>query len=121
MERITVFHKALLDIMAEIAQDYSQGDTDGTSQEQPNVQFHQIVDEKTHRYELVAVGWLPKNERVFNVFFQADIINHKIWIQEDNNEYSIAERLVDRGIRKKDIVLAYYPEFHRQHTEYAVA
>jgi XisI protein len=114
MERITVFHKALLDIMVEISQDYQ-------SNENAEVKFHQIVDEKNHRYELVAVGWLPKSERVFNVFFQADIINNKIWIQEDNNEYSIAEQLVDRGIRKKDIVLAYYPEFHRQLTEYAVA
>ena len=60
-------------------------------------------------------------ERVFNVFFQADIIQDKVWIQSDNNEYSIAERLVDRGVAKKNIVLAYYPEFHREHTEYAVS
>ena len=65
--------------------------------------------------------WMNRNERVFNVFFQADIIQDKIWIQADNNEYSIAERLVDKGITKKNIVLAYYPEFHREYTEYAVS
>ena len=64
---------------------------------------------------------MKRNERVFNVFFQADIIQDKIWIQADNNEYSITERLVDKGITKKNIVLAYYPEFHREYTEYAVS
>ena len=64
---------------------------------------------------------MNRNERVFNVFFQADIIQDKIWIQADNNEYSITERLVDKGITKKNIVLAYYPEFHREYTEYAVS
>jgi XisI protein len=48
-----------------------------------------------------------------------DIINDKIWIQNDNLEYSVAERLVDRGIAKKDIVLAYFSPSHRAFTEYA--
>ena len=115
MERINVFDKALRSVIEEIINEY-KGDVD-----YPNVQFHSIVDEKHYRYELIAVGWMNRHERVFNVFFQADIIDNKIWIQADNNEYSIAERLVDNGIAKKDIVLAYYPEFHREHTEYAVS
>jgi hypothetical protein len=50
-----------------------------------------------------------------------EIIGGKIWVQEDKMEDSIAEMLVEKGISKKDIVLAYFPEFHRQFTEYAVA
>jgi XisI protein len=42
-------------------------------------------------------------------------------IQNDNLEYSVAERLVDRGISKKDIVLAYFSPSHRAFTEYAAA
>ena len=114
MERIANYDKALRSVIEEIIEKY-KGDND-----YPNVQFHPIIDEKNNRYELVAVGWMNRNERVFNVFFQADIIQDKVWIQADNNEYSIAERLVDKGVAKKYIVLAYYPEFHREHTEYAV-
>ena len=36
-------------------------------------------------------------------------------------EYSIAERLVEKGIPKKEIVLAYFPDYHRVYTEYAVS
>ena len=114
MERLKKFHKALTDVMEEIEREFFNSDY-------PDVQFHPIIDEKHHRYQLLAVGWLDKNNRVFNVFFQADILKNKIWIQTDNNEYSVAERLVEKGISKKDIVLAYYPEYHRQYTDYAVA
>lgn len=115
MERINRYDKALKAVIDDIIKEYK------ANNDYPNVHFHPIIDEKNHRYELVAVGWMNHNERVFNIFFQADIISDKIWIQEDNNEYSIAERLVDKGIHKKYIVLAYYPEWHRQHTEFAVS
>jgi hypothetical protein len=55
------------------------------------------------------------------MLFHLDIIGDKIWVQEDKMEHSIAEMLVEKGISKKDIVLAYFPEYHRQMTEYAVA
>jgi hypothetical protein len=42
-------------------------------------------------------------------------------VQEDKMEDSVAEMLVEKGVSKKDIVLAYFPDFHRQYTEYAVS
>ncbi|MCB9265020.1 MAG: XisI protein [Lewinellaceae bacterium] len=39
-------------------------------------------------------------------------------MQEDKMEYSIDEMLVEHGVSKKDIVLAYFPDYHRKHTEY---
>ena len=97
MERLKKFQKALTAVMSDIEKEFSNA-------ENSNVQFHQLIDEKHHRYQLLAVGWLDNNDRVFNIFFQADIANDKIWMQVDNNEYSVAERLVDKGISKKDIV-----------------
>ena len=42
------------------------------------------------------------------------------WVQEDKMEYSITERLVEKGVSKKDIVIGYFPDYHRPYTEYAV-
>ena len=114
MERLKKFQKVLTTVMEDIEKEFSNS-------EDKNVEFHPLIDEKHHRYQLMAVGWMGNSDRVFNIFFQADILNDKIWLQVDNNEYSVAERLVDKGISKKDIVLAYYPEYHRKFTEYAVA
>ena len=46
---------------------------------------------------------------------------NKIWIQEDNTEDGLAALLAEKGIAKKEVVLAYFPEYHRKYTEYAVA
>jgi hypothetical protein len=86
----------------------------------PEVEYQLITDEKHDKYQLLAIGW-EKHERIYQVIFQADIIKGKIWIQEDNTEDGFANLLLEKGIDKKDIVLAYYPDYHRQFTEFAVA
>lgn len=86
----------------------------------PNVEYHLLTDSEHDKYQLQAVGW-DQNERIYYVIFQADIIDGKIWIQEDNTEDGFANLLLEKGVHKKDIVLAYYPDYHRQYTEFAVA
>jgi hypothetical protein len=49
-----------------------------------------------------------------------NIINNKIWIQRDGTEYGIANELVNAGIPKNQIVLAFQPTDIRQYTEFAV-
>ncbi|MEH2378129.1 MAG: element excision factor XisI family protein [Nostoc sp.] len=49
-----------------------------------------------------------------------DIINDKIWIQRDGTEYGMANELVNAGIPKNKIILAFQPADIRQYTEFAV-
>jgi len=49
-----------------------------------------------------------------------DIINGKIWIQQDGTEVGIANKLVDLGVPKQDIVLGLDPPVMRQYTDFAV-
>lgn len=84
-----------------------------------HLQFEAIMDTEGNHYQIIALGW-EGSHRVFNLLFHLDIIDHKIWVQEDKMENSIAEILVEHGVSKKDIVLAYFPDYHRQYTEYAV-
>ena len=85
-----------------------------------NIDFQPIIDDKGKHFQLIAVGWEGK-QRVFNLLFHLDIIGEKIWIQADKMEDSVAEVLVEKGVSKKEIVLAYFPDYHRAYTEYAVA
>ncbi|MGB3534591.1 MAG: element excision factor XisI family protein [Microcoleaceae cyanobacterium] len=49
-----------------------------------------------------------------------DIINGKIYIQQNNTEQDIAPILVEFGVPKEDIVIGFHSPFKRQFTEYAV-
>jgi hypothetical protein len=113
MERINFLRNSIIDAMTGYA-DYLAGAN------LPKVEYQLLGDEKHDRYQLLAIGW-EKSERIYYVIFHADIINGKIWIQEDNTEDGFANLLIEKGVSKKDIVLAYYPDYHRQYTEFAVA
>jgi hypothetical protein len=43
------------------------------------------------------------------------------WIEKDNTEDGVAPELVEAGIPKSQIVLAFRPPEVRKHTDYAVA
>ena len=116
MDRVARFQRTILSIM----QEYADARTDSSVQADTQVAYRTVVDEKHQRYQLILVGW-QKRERIYHVLFHVEIINNKIWIEEDNSEDSFAEMLVEKGIAKKDIVLGYFSTFHRQHTEYAAA
>jgi XisI protein len=85
----------------------------------PKVEYSVLTDEQRNRYQLLAIGW-DQQERVFTIIFHADIINNHIWIQEDNTEIGFATLLVEQGVPQSEIVLAYYPEYHRKYTDFAV-
>jgi len=83
------------------------------------VEAEAIFDPMRDRYQVVHVGWSNKR-RVYGCILHLDIKNEKIWIQHDGTEGGIANELVERGVPKEDIVLAFQSPFKRQFTEFAV-
>jgi len=79
-----------------------------------------IFDRQRSRFVLVTLGW-DDDERVHHPLVHIDIVGDKLWLQTDNTEHGIAPELVEAGIPKSSIVLAFRPPEVRKHTEYAVA
>jgi hypothetical protein len=78
-----------------------------------------IFDTERDDYQLVYVGWRGA-KRLYGVVLYIDIIDGKIWIQQDGTEVGIANKLVELGVPKQDIVLGFDPPMMRQYTEFAV-
>lgn len=83
------------------------------------IQAQTIFDSENDHYQLVYVGWRD-SKRVYGVILHADILNGKIWIQQDGTEIGLANELVELGVPKQDIVLAFDPPNLRQYTEFAI-
>lgn len=79
-----------------------------------------IFDRVRGRFVLMTLGW-DDDERVHHPLVHIDLIEGKLWIQADHTEHGVAPELVEAGIPKSDIVLAFRPPEVRQHTDYAVA
>ena len=84
------------------------------------VAIETIFDTERHHYLLVQVGW-SNGHWVYGCPIHLDLIDGKIYIQQNNTEISIAERLVELGVPKNRIVIGFHSPFKRQFTEYAVS
>lgn len=83
------------------------------------IQAELIFDTERDRYQLVYVGW-RNSRRLYGVVLHVDIIDGKIWVQQDGTEVGIANKLVELGVPKEDIVLGIDPPDMRHYTDFAV-
>lgn len=110
MDTLTQYRQHLKDLLQERAQlVWDQ-----------NIQAQTLFDVEHDHYQLIYVGW-RNSERIYVVILHADIINNKIWIQQDGTEVGLANQLVELGVPKSDIVLAFDPPNFRKYTDFAIA
>jgi XisI protein len=83
------------------------------------VEMQTLFDTQHDHYQLTYVGWRG-DQREFGCVLHLDIKEGKIWIQHDGTEVGIANQLVELGVPKEDIVLAFHAPFMRQFTSFAV-
>ncbi|MCY7384812.1 MAG: XisI protein [Microcoleus sp. CAN_BIN18] len=87
---------------------------------QRNAQEYEVqtlFDSEQDHYQLLYVGWRG-NKRDFGCILHLDIKGEKIWIQHDGTEVGIANQLVELGVPKEDIVLAFHEPEVRQFTDF---
>lgn len=78
-----------------------------------------VFDTERDHYQLLYVGWRG-NKREFGCILHLDIKGGKIWIQHDGTEVGIANQLVELGVPKQDIVLAFHEPAVRQFTGFGI-
>ncbi|HBB30343.1 MAG TPA: XisI protein [Cyanobacteria bacterium UBA8803] len=76
-----------------------------------------VFDGEQDRYLLLYVGWIGY-KRHFGCTLAVEIKDGKIWIQHDGTEEGLANRLVEMGVPKQDIVLAFHEPEIRQYTDF---
>jgi hypothetical protein len=85
-----------------------------------DIETEVIFDDASDHYELIHTGWTPMT-RVHGAVIHIDIRNGKIILQHDGTPDAIAEILVERGVPRDRIVLAFKPPEMRPDTGFAVA
>ena len=111
MDKLDTYRQILQSIVEKHAQYKISGD---------KLEAIPVCDTIHDNYMLLDIGW-SKSGRVHGVVFHLRIRDGKIWVEEDGIEYGIAQDLLDAGIPKEDIVLAFYRPDRRALTDFAVA
>ena len=113
MDKLNRYRKLIQQILSErIAFDNQQA-TEG-------VEHFLIADEKNDHYVWFNLGW-HERKRIKSITVYVRICNKKFWIEEDLTEEGIANVLVEEGVPKEDIVLAFHAPEMRPYTDFAAA
>ncbi|HWY86894.1 MAG TPA: XisI protein [Gemmataceae bacterium] len=111
MDTISAYREAVERVLTVYTQiPYSRGE----------LRCEALFDREHDRYALMTLGW-QAGKRVHFPLVHIDIVGGKVWIEKDNTEDGVATELVQAGIPKTQIVLAFRSPEMRKHTEYAVA
>jgi XisI protein len=84
------------------------------------IQIQTVFDREQDHYLLMLVGW-EGIRREHGCLVHVDLIDGKFWIQRDGTERGIAQELLDTGVPKDRIVLAFRSPAKRLLTDFAVA
>ncbi|MEH2072301.1 MAG: XisI protein [Nostoc sp.] len=82
------------------------------------IETQAILDTERDHYLLLHTGW-RNNHRTHGCSIHLDIKDGKIWIQHDGTEVGITTLLLEQGVPREDIVLAFHSPYMRQFTEFA--
>jgi hypothetical protein len=85
-----------------------------------DVSSYVIVSQDRNHFMLMHEGW-EDQRRVHGCVVHAEIRNGKIWIHYDGIEDGITPELLEAGIPKDHIVLAFQPPAVRPQTGFAIA
>jgi hypothetical protein len=111
MDKLTTYREAVRKLLAELA---------GTKPSNATaVETLCVFDADTDQFLVLSVGW-DGGERIHTPLVHVRLRNNKVWIEENNTDMRIAQRLVEAGIPRDDIVLGLQPPEMRRYTEYAV-
>ncbi len=80
------------------------------SQFQPangDIQTHAVCDRETDEFMVIDSGWNEKGRRIYDVVLHFRLQDGIVHVERDNTDAEVVRELLDSGINKDDLILAY--------------
>ena len=112
MDKVKKYQKIILDIL----KDYEKVRYSNLQ----NAENRLIADKENHRYQVITIGW-DGRKFIHDCPLHFDIIDGKIWVQQNMTEIDLETIFREHGVPKSDIVLGFLSPKMREYSDYAVA
>ncbi len=70
------------------------------------IELETVFDADKDRYIVVFAGW-SNDDRIYGPLAHIDIIDGKLWVQRDGTAEGLPILLMEKGVPKEQIVMAY--------------
>lgn len=72
-----------------------------------NIKTHAVCDTQNDDYMVVDSGWNEKGRRIYDVVIHFRLQDDQVMVERDNTDAEVVRELIEDGIAKDDITLAY--------------
>jgi hypothetical protein len=110
MDQLTHYQNLIKQVLSHYSQSNSHSN---------NLEIQTLFNDEQNDYQILCLGW-HDDDRIHRCLIHIQIKHQKIWIEQDETEVGIANELVEAGVPKADMVLAYQAPYLRYLTEFAV-
>ena len=111
-DKVTHYRQIVLDWLEEFAK--------GKPANLSEVEQQILADEARGHYALITVGF-QGDRHVYLPLFHFDLKpDGKLYLQRNETDRLIADELIEKGVAREDIVLAFHPPELRVHTGFGV-
>lgn len=85
-----------------------------------NIETQAICDKSKDEYLVMDIGWNEKEHRVHDVVLHFRLHDNKVYIERDITDAEVVKELIDAGIQKDDIAIAFTSPKIQPLTEFAL-
>jgi XisI protein len=107
------YRNIILDVLGEIVDRFQ-------NTPQPTIRSVPVFDEAHNQYQILDIGWDGSGDRIFQPIIHVELLNGKIWIQENATDIDLAKEFLEWGADASDIVLGMHSPSLRRFSEYAI-
>jgi hypothetical protein len=72
-----------------------------------NIQTHAVCDRETDEFMVIDSGWNEKGRRIYDVVLHFRLQEGNVYVERDNTDAEVVRELIENGIDKENIILAY--------------
>jgi len=106
------YKKIAKNILTEIFEHYTKSSND--------LSYQLVIDDKSSNFLLISDGWIDES-RFYGILIHIQIKDDgRLWLHDDNTDLIVVDRLLEKGIPKKDIVIGWHSPSMRPDTEFAI-
>jgi hypothetical protein len=106
MEKVNRYRRIVLDLIDKY-----------TDYHPDHIDVFKVIDPERDHYLLMHDGFW-NGWRYYGCLLHLDLQDGKVWIRHDGVEGGVAEELVERGVAREDVVLAFHPPHLRYRSDF---
>ncbi len=71
------------------------------------IETHAVCDREQDEFMVIDSGWNEKGRRIYDVVLHFRLQDGTVYVERDNTDAEVVRELLESGIAKDDIILAY--------------